>query len=549
MPRASWVRCAGCAALSAALLITAFPPFTQPWCAWIALVPWLLALKRMTARQAFWWSSLAGLVFFLGSLWWLIHVTLVGWLLLCAYLALFWGLFGLAAAWVLRRSGAPASLVVIPSLWVAAEYLRSYLLSGFGWNALAYSQTSWLPVIQIADLVGVWGVSWVVVVVNAALAGALSGASARRRWSGVGVAAGVVAATLAYGAWCLSAAPNAAQAGLQAGAAGDRITIAIVQGNVPQDEKWEDEFKPAIVERYARLTQAAMERHPALIVWPETSIPGIFGVEEPLTTDMLRYAQSLPVPLLTGAPMGRVDQARMAWELTNSALLFSPDGSMMRHDKLHLVPFGEFVPGEPYAPWLRKVLPPIGEFVPGREYTVFSLPVPSFVVRDSGFANDESRITNHESRKAIRFSVLICFEDMFPELARTFAARGARILFTITNDAWFGPTAAAYQHAQGSTFRAVELRLPVVRAANTGWSGCISPLGRWEASVHDGAGRELFVEGVATCSVTPGPALPTPLSGTFRRWGDWWAYLCLLLTLGYFARLRYNTRSHAPTAV
>jgi apolipoprotein N-acyltransferase len=125
----------------------------------------------------------------------------------------------------------------------------------------------------------------------------------------------------------------------------------------------------------------------------------------------------------------------------------------------------------------------------------------------------------------VPFSVLICFEDVFPELARRFVREGARLLLVITNDAWFGPTGAAYQHAQASTFRAVELRVPVVRAANTGWSGCIEPSGRWTARVRDGSGRELFVAGVAACE--PAAATPTP----YLRWGDWFAWASVAISL------------------
>ena len=127
---------------------------------------------------------------------------------------------------------------------------------------------------------------------------------------------------------------------------------------------------------------------------------------------------------------------------------------------------------------------------------------------------------------AISFSVLICFEDVFPELARRFVRHGARLLVVMTNDAWFGPTAAAYQHTQASTFRAIELRVPIVRAANTGWSGCIDSDGRWLASVRNAQGQELFIAGTQTCDVPAGRS-----SSVYRQWGDWFPWLCLALTL------------------
>ena len=169
----------------------------------------------------------------------------------------------------------------------------------------------------------------------------------------------------------------------------------------------------------------------------------------------------------------------------------------------------------------RVILPLIGDFSPGHEYTVFTTPV----------ASSELRVPTRNSQLATRnsqlqFSVLICFEDIFPSLARRFVQEGAQLLLVITNDAWFGPSAAAYQHAQASMFRAVELRVPIARAANTGWSGCIDPAGRRIGSVRDPQGRELFVEGTYTCDLPLGSG-----QSLYRRWGDWFAGLCLLVTI------------------
>jgi apolipoprotein N-acyltransferase len=245
----------------------------------------------------------------------------------------------------------------------------------------------------------------------------------------------------------------------------------------------------------------AAATRPDLIVWPETSVPGYLGVEEELTQRLIGLAQDAQRPLLVGSPIPVISPEVLS--LQNSAILMDDAGNLVgRYDKLHLVPFGEFIPFERAFPWLRTVLPPIGDFVPGKEYTVFRAPpVPPF-------------------------SVLICFEDIFPELARRFVQEGAQWLLVITNDAWFGPTAAAYQHAQASTFRAIELRVPIARAANTGWSGCIDPAGRWLGRVRDQDGRELFVAGTHTCEVPLSPAI-----SVYRRWGDWFAWLCLAIAL------------------
>ncbi|MBI2104294.1 MAG: apolipoprotein N-acyltransferase [Candidatus Omnitrophica bacterium] len=494
---------------SAALLILAFPSFNQPWCAWIALVPWLLMLRRLAPGAAFRWSWLIGFGFFLGSIWWMVHLTdfggpmaIVGWLALCAVLALYFGAFG----WVLAAVGEKRHrfLLFAPALWVALEYARSHLLTGFGWNLLAYSQAPWLPLIQLADLTGAWGMSFLVVLVNAAasrLIAERSRAAARQ----AAIAAGVVLAALGYGLWRM---PQAAGAGT--------VRVAVVQGNIPQARKWDEAYRADILERYAALTRQAAKASPDLIIWPETSVPGFLGLDEELTQSLVSLSRAVDAPLLVGAPHMHLDGVR--WRTGNGAALLHAGALQQWYDKLHLVPFGEFIPFERALPWLREVLPPIGEFVPGDDSTVFGRPVP--------------------------FGVLICFEDLFPELARRFAQRGARLLLVITNDAWFGPTAAAYQHAQASTFRAVELRVPLARAANTGWSGCIDAAGRRRGSVRDAAGTELFVPGFQACDLSlPGPAGAEGVARSlYLAWGDWFAWLCIGLTAVYNQRIKRGER-------
>ncbi|MBI3996607.1 MAG: apolipoprotein N-acyltransferase [Candidatus Omnitrophica bacterium] len=545
---------------SAILLVLSFPNFNQPWCAWIAFVPWLLLLRTTSSRAAFWWSYLIGALFFLGSMWWLIYVTVVGWLVLCAYLALYFGIFGWCVVrhqtsdirhqgrFVCGLRSGVRSLIVIPALWVTLEFARSHVLTGMGWNLLAYSQTSWRPLIQFADLTGAWGISFLIVMGNAAIADYISTTvwgrgrarpdGSNRRAGGVGggkrtqsvlIRAAcvmiLVLIGLGYGAWRISSIVDASS-----------IRVAVAQGNIPQTEKWDEAFQERILTQYETLTREAARTEPDLIVWPETSVPGYFGLDEEITQRVFALAKSVKAPLLVGAPMGHLDGVE--WMMTNSAALVDHRGVIdQRYDKLHLVPFGEFVPFERTLPWLRRLLPPIGDFDRGHHHTVFHIEQEADVLGRG--ARDEGRgktgfPTSPVSRPLPPFSVLICFEDVFPELARRFVQEGARMLVVITNDAWFGPTAAAYQHAQTSIFRAVELRVPVVRAANTGWSGCIDPAGRILGSVHDEQGRELFIAGTHACDV--------PLSYTrtlYERWGDWFAWACLIGILGWMiARLR-----------
>ncbi|MBI3011878.1 MAG: apolipoprotein N-acyltransferase [Candidatus Omnitrophica bacterium] len=499
---------------SAALLILSFPSFNQPWCAWVALVPWLVMLRRARGRSVFWWSYLIGLLFFLGSIWWLIHVTVVGWLVLCAYLALYFGLFGLIVSRAFTHHPSPITHhLLVPAAWVAMEYARSHFFSGFGWNLLAYSQTPSLRLIQFADLTGAWGVSFLLVVVNVSVARLIrpDRPKCKRIISAIAASACVLLA-LGYGTWRISRVSDS-----------EAVRVAVVQGNIPQEEKWDEAFQDAILERYEALTSAAAATRPDLIVWPETSVPGFLGSDERLTRRVAELAAASQRPLLVGSPAAAQPGAPA---MTNSAMLVDASGRIVgRYDKLHLVPFGEFVPFERAFPWLRRLLPPIGDFVPGHEHTVFHTSVASDEWRVSSNRPHSSLVTGHSS---LNFSALICFEDIFPGLARRFVQEGAQLLLVITNDAWFGPTGAAYQHAQASTFRAIELRVPIARAANTGWSGCIDPTGRWVGSVRDPRGAELFVSGTRTCDLPLGYA-----ASLYLRWGDWFAWVCILATLGW----------------
>lgn len=221
------------------------------------MAAWLLWLPRLTLRAAWWWSALVGGCFFLGTMWWLIHVTLIGWVILSIYLALFFGLFGLGVSWSFTHHPSPITHhFVIPSLWVSLEYFRSHLFSGFGWNLLGYSQTGWSLIVQVADVTGVWGISWFVVFGSVSLA-SLWRTHVRRsvtdhidlRFNARRVALVVslcLGVALAYGSWRIQTLPI-----------GRPVRVAVVQGNIPQEQKWEEETRPNILSTYARLTQQA----------------------------------------------------------------------------------------------------------------------------------------------------------------------------------------------------------------------------------------------------------------------------------------------------
>lgn len=495
--------------LTATLLVLAYPPFDIGLLGLVALVPWLRQLEGLTPRAAWRQGYWLGILFFGGTIWWLVHVTVVGTVALVAYLALYFAAFGAFVAWWCRTSvpgtnsekgawhhGCLAPLLA--SAWTLLEWGRGTVGSGLGWNLLAHTQWH-SPLVQIADLSGVYGVSWLVVFINVLVWQVWS----RRTWRLAVAVVATLGLVVGYGAWQQAVAERTI-------ARGPVLDVALVQGNIPQDEKWDPDFVERIKTRYEQLTRQAAQAKPDLVIWPETAVPGL--ADDPdLAAWLKALALDLGVPLLVGAPAG-------SWEeLTNSAILVDGEGRVVdRYDKLHLVPFGEFIPGEGWWPILGCVRQwlPIGQFIPGTRFTIFN-PTPD---------------TRYPS-----LSTLICFEDLFPELARTFVRSGAHALVTITNDAWFGRTAAPVQHAQASTFRAVEHRVWMLRAANTGLTCAIDPAGRMVATVRGERGRSLWVAGVAMVPVALGVMGPT----LYTRLGDWWLGVCAaLIFVGVMLRYR-----------
>ena len=499
--------------LSAILFVLAYPPFDVGLLGLVALVPWLQSLgtvldENRPYRRAWWQGYWLGLLFFGGTIWWLVHVTIIGTIILVAVLALFFATFGLFAAWFLRgtfykeKGSDPFSLaIVLAAAWTLLEWLRNTLFTGFGWNLLAHTQ--WRsPLLQLADLVGVYGVSWLVVFVNVSvwlIWRRIRDGSVARTVPVLTALVVVLAAAIGYGTWRTAVVERAV-------AHGPVLRVALVQGKIPQEQKWDAGYAIAIVKRYTDLTRRAARQGADVIIWPETAVPGL--ANEPAFTEWLGgLSREVGAPLLVGAP----------WEgnlvLYNSAVLVTPDGEIQdRYDKLHLVPFGEFIPGESWWPALGQMRErlPIGQFTPGNWFTVFTVP---------------------GSQRSAKMSALVCFEDLFPELARGFVRRGARLLATITNDAWFGRTAAPIQHTQPSVFRAVEHRVWMLRAANTGYTCAIDPAGRVVASVRGRSGA-LWVSGFRVVPVSLGSAGPT----LYTRWGDWWLWVCTAILAA--ARLR-----------
>lgn len=388
---------------------------------------------------------------------------------------------------------------MIPAAWVFCEWLRTEMpVLGFGWNLLGYSQAGSPLLIQSAKLFGVYGVSFLIALTNTAVFLMVAFRDKKIRfWAAIfGFLPFVL--NMYYGAMQFQESASSSDPGQIA-------DVAVIQGNIEQNQKWSPDFKAMIVEKYLKLTELASFDGPDLAVWPEAAYPGFLNREYD-SSEVQSFFQKLGFFTLIGSPHW-VDDT----EYYNSAYLVSGQGEITdRYDKIHLVPFGEYIPFKPLLSFLEPYAYTLGvsDFSAGKEFKVFELPL-------------------GKNRGTVRFSVLICFEDVFPELARNFVQNGAQALFVITNDAWFGKTGAPYQHLQASVFRALENGVPVVRAGNIGVSAFISSNGKIEDKVQNSRGFETYVTGVLTR-----PVLFSHHATFYQKHGHFFPLGCAAVLLG-----------------
>ena len=449
------------ALLSGVLLALSFPKFGHPACAWIALAPLLVALghRAQSTRRAFGLGLLSGAVYFAGTLYWLVEtMTTFGGLstplaafaagMLIAYLSLYPAFFALIQARLVRRLGRGA-LLLAPAIWVASEMGRTYVLDGFPWELLGYSQATVLPIAQLASVAGVYGLSGFVALVSAATAYATLEPSGRR-WRVAAVAAGMVLAVALWGGWRL--------ARHRLTSAGTPVRVAVLQGNILQDQKWDPSMRDAIMQRYIEMTREAIGRGATFVLWPESATPLPYEEDLARGEAIRRLAREAKLTLLIGSdqvePVRPIDQGKPATRLFNAAYLIQPDGSTAAiYRKIHLVPFGEYVPFKRLLYFVGPIVDAVSDFSPGTEAVL--LPVQGHPV-----------------------STAICYEVIYASLIRTFVRQGSELLTTITNDAWYGWSSAAYQHWEQASLRSIEEGRYLARAANTGFSGFVDPYGR-----------------------------------------------------------------------
>ena len=451
--KTTWSRDLFFALLCGILFFLSFPKFGLGVIAWIALVPLFVALNNVSSlRRALLLGWTAGIAAHIGMLYWITHVVVnYGYLplylgvilmvLLAGYLSVYFALF--AAGIVYFRGKAPLYLAA-PILWICLEYLKSCLFTGFPWENLGYSQFSNLLFIQMADITGVSGLSFLIVLLNVVFFTLLTERSKKALalalavfllWSGV----------YAYGALRIGYIRQ-----IMENAQG--MDVSLIQGNIDQSVKWNENFQAETVRIYEELSLRGPDTPGALVVWPETAVP--FNFQEPgvLQARVSRLPLRTKSWLLFGSMSYAAGQA--GTDYFNSAYLLSPEGDLRgKYDKVHLVPYGEYVPLRTLFPFVSSLASGIGDFATGKGFCPLRM--------------DERKI-----------GVLICYEGILPQAARQYKNAAADVLVNITNDAWFGRTSAPYQHLSMSVFRAVETRLSLVRAANTGISALVDPTGR-----------------------------------------------------------------------
>jgi apolipoprotein N-acyltransferase len=534
------------AAISSGLLYAAcFAPFDHAWLCWIALTPLLAAIWFSGANSKRRWlrdlalGYIAGLAFFWVVFSWLKTVTVPGLFLVGAYMAIYFALW----SWICgllrpslrapvpqlrdRRAGAAftgasteqggysAELAsdsplrrspwlhstnnlrlafLLAAVWVAQEWARSLVLSGWGWNTLGTALHAQLAIIQITEFTGIAGLSFLVAFTNVILLSTArrfileTQVRPMRPHYDLTFTMAAIVGVMGFGLRCLQVQRPA-----------KTLNVALVQPNIPREEKFSPALAQKTFDQFTRLSGPALgaSTRPDLLVWPESSMPGPVMQDEQSHRFVMDFSAAAKTDLL----LGTIDLDDSGDY--NAALLVSDGGARVQiYRKVHLVPFGEYVPGRRTIPLLARV---VGDQVPsdfsfGKEHTVFQL------------ANDKARV-----------APLICFEDTIGDLTRQFVLGGANLLVNVTNDGWFLRSAGSQQHLANAVFRCVETRLPMVRAANTGVTCFVNEFGRITQVVADEHGSQ-FTDGVLTGEVS----IPTGHELTFYvRHGELFAQGCV----------------------
>jgi apolipoprotein N-acyltransferase len=526
---------------SACLQFLSFPTYDLSFLIWVGFAPFLITLQGKKPWQGFLLGWITGVLFFLGiTTWWLkefktvsIFASGLGYL----YLGFYFGILSFLVTLIRRRTSLP--FLIAAPIWVFVEYLRSNLsFLAFPWALLAQAQHQNIPMIQMASVAGIYGVSFLVMLVNAAVAdfvvhvfspspqpspargegvkknGLLRrGESREDGFSGCWIPKGLqkwvahsnativrlgVIVLIVGGIWIWG------WASLPSKPSGKPLSVAVVQGNIPQKIKWDRTYRDFIISRHEALTRQAAQTRPDLIVWPETATPGLILKDISLYNQIVSLTRESKSHFIIGSseyPKFARSSSKGS-QVGNSAIYILPSGRIIgQYLKIRLLPFGEYIPLKDYITWPKFILP--------ADKRNFDFPGKEFVLFPIG---------------SVKAGSLICWEIMFPEMARQAIGRGADFLVNLSNEAWFGKTDFPSLMLSNCVFRAVENRTNLIRATNTGISCFIDSYGRVTGRVTKD-GRDSFVEGTLTQTIY------VNRPGTFyTRYGDILVYLSAAFT-------------------
>jgi len=458
---------AALAIVSGAAMGLAFPKFDFGLIAWVAFVPLFYAIDGESLKRVFGWAYLQGFASYMVSLYWIpiplhdfadvrIEFAILPLMLLAAVLATYTAIAIWSGIFVARRARVPM-VIAIPAAWVALEWVRTYFPIGFPWNLLGYTAYRNLELIQFAEFTGVYGISGLIVFFNAvAYAVIFRRGSRRYQIASLSALTATMIAVAGFGMWRVADLQHVTEDG--------SLKVAMVQGNIPQSLKWEEDFLPQSFKVYVDATAAAAKDGADLVVWPEAAAAFLFQPDDNYPAQfagyadyrrvLLEMAHNLNTPILFGAPALSTTDPDADYREYNRAYLVSGRGTVdAYYDKINLVPFGEYVPARSiFGLFVNRVVHGFGRMIPGVEQKLFQV-------------------------KGAKLGVLICYESIFPDFTRRAVKDGATVLMNITNDAWYGESSAPFQALAMAAMRSAETKIPMVRVANTGVSAIIEPTG------------------------------------------------------------------------
>ncbi|MBF0224763.1 MAG: apolipoprotein N-acyltransferase [Desulfobacterales bacterium] len=489
------------AILSGLLLTASFPAPNFSYLAWISIIPLLYSIRDVEGKKAFLLGLISGLSHYLTLMYWIINTIktygelpfilgLLLLLLLALYLSLYIALFCcLITKFCLTSKNIQ---VYTPIIWILLEYLRGKLLTGFPWLLLGYSQFERLNLIQVSDIFGVYGISFLIIFVNVSLFIVFLHLT-KIKWKflqinkkdstlSIIICFFLFLSSLLYGKWQIYNFDKKTFPLLKA---------AVIQGNIDQSAKWDYVVQEQNLNKYISLSKSAKISKPDIIVWPETAASFYYKNNAYLSALLDANIRAINTNFIIGSPSFERKQNETILYFNSAYLINNYATVEGRYDKVHLVPFGEYVPLKKILPFIEKIVENIGDFSNGKKGEILYL-------------------------NNAKIGVQICYEVIFPELSSAIVRNGANVIVNITNDAWFGFSSAPFQHFSMVVFRAIENKKSVIRSANTGISGFIDPLGRIISF------SPLFVESMLVENV------PLVENQTFySKHGDVFIFLCL----------------------